>query len=70
MAIRENCVEAAVVTFMDMAGWGFWFRGIPHKSGTEPGIIQASTCSRRQISAERKLSKMTIVPEASATSDR
>ena len=39
MAIRENYVEAAVVTFMDMAGWGFWFRGIPHKSGTEPGII-------------------------------
>ena len=39
MAIRENRVEAVVMTFMDMAGWDFWFRGISHKSGPEPGII-------------------------------
>ena len=39
MAVRENRVEAVVVAFMDMAGWDFGFRGIPHKGGPKAGIM-------------------------------
>jgi hypothetical protein len=39
VAVGENHVKAVFVPFMDMAGWNFWFRGIPHKGRAVSGII-------------------------------
>ena len=70
MAISENGVETFVVAFVDMAGLGFGFRSSPHNNGAESGIVPSVNLFESQISAERKPSKIAIVPEASATSDR